>query len=196
MQRTLFHRITIGLGAIAAAVVVAAAAISLPGSGTGSAATPNSVVTADTHRAGQYSSLVLDASGFPVISYSASANDSTASVRVMHCNDANCAGGDEATFTLETDDPSATSLALDSNGFPVVAMDAAPNTLRILHCNDANCAGNDEAVTNPDTDFNFGATLLPSLILDGNGFPVIAYVRTGGALYLMHCNDANCAGGD
>ena len=201
MPRARISHVIGSLSTLAVALVVATTLASLPGATPGGAANTNRITIADSNAldAGKHSSLVLDTNGFPVISYgvtSPPAGSPTRGIRIMHCNDVDCSGGDEATVDIETDVPSHTSLALDTNGFPVVAFDSADNILRVLHCNDANCAGNDESVTTPDNGFVFGADLQMSMQLDGSGFPVIGYQRTNAGLLIMHCNDANCAGGD
>ncbi len=145
---------------------------------------------------GSYASMVLDASGNPVISYRDNTNSD---LKILHCDDPNCAlGGD----SRESPDLTIhnvghfTSLALDGNGHPVVGyFDQSNHDLKILHCNDPNCAGGDESITVPDTDFaGFGT----SLALDSNGNPVVSYEGlSGNRLRILRCNDPNCApGGD
>jgi hypothetical protein len=153
----------------------------------------NSITTPDT-LGGLLTSVALDESGFPVVSYNMGVG-----LRVMHCNDANCAGGDESIEDIEAlPAPSilsfATSLVLDASGFPVVAYyNSAMTDLRVLHCNDVNCAGGDESITSPETTASF----YPSLALDASGFPVVSYHDSGaGDLEILHCNDVDCAGGD
>ncbi len=144
---------------------------------------------------GTYSSLVLDAAGYPVISYYDLASGD---LKVMHCNDANCQGGDESITSPDTDGDVGwnTSLALDVDGNPVVSYrDLTNDDLKVLHCNDPNCAGDDESVTSPDTAGNVGR--YTSLALGADGNPVISYLdNTNGDLKVMRCNDPNCAGGD
>ena len=138
-------------------------------------------------------SIVLDSSGFPVVSYQDFTNTN---LKVLHCNDANCDGGDESIESVDTAGSVGlrSSLSLDSLGFPVVAYSDETNlNLKILHCNDVNCAGLDESITSPDTGGNVGAS--PSLSLDSFDFPVVSYRdNTNTNLKIIHCNDINCDG--
>ena len=89
--------------------------------------------------------------------------------------------------------------------------DRTNGALKILHCNDPNCAGGDESIESPDVGtiavHPANSTLngiTTSLRLDGSGYPVVAYqafvendtLLADAFLKLMHCNDANCAGGN
>ncbi len=144
---------------------------------------------------GQFTSLALDADGYPVVSYWDTDNND---LKVLHCNDPNCAGGDESIESVDTVDDVGlfTSLVLDDRGYPVVSyFDVANFDLKVLHCNDPNCAGGDESIESVDTVGDVGQTT--SLALDASGYPVVSYYDHGNsALKLLHCNDENCAGGD
>jgi hypothetical protein len=119
-------------------------------------------------------------------------------LRVLHCNDPNCVGGDESVTTVDSGDDVGmhSSLVLDAAGNPVVAyLDLTNKDLKILHCNDPDCTGGDESITSPDTTGATGHS--PELLLDNAGNPVVAYLNFAGlGLALLHCNDPNCAGGD
>jgi len=142
---------------------------------------------------GQYTSLVLDSSGYPVISY----YDVTGgNLKVLHCSDANCWGGSPNTPDTGGDVGRYTSLALDGSGKPVVSYyDATNGNLKVLHCDDVNCAGDESGnITSPDTGGDVGQ--YTSLALSG-GKPLVSYYDvTNGNLKVLHCNDANCTGGD
>lgn len=146
-------------------------------------------------RPGEYSSsLVLDADGNPVVSYYDSVDRE---LRLAHCNDPNCTGGDESVQVVApAGDPDGwdTALALDVEGHPVISYyDASLMDVRLVHCNDSNCAGDDESL---QTVHSAGAVSESiSLALDGAGNPMISYFSEG-LLRLARCNDPNCAGDD
>lgn len=155
-----------------------------------------SIVTVDSvGNVGSDTSLQLDSSGFPVVSY----RDATLTdLKVAHCNDANCAGANESIVVVDSDGNVGydSSLQLDGAGFPVVSYrDATNSDLKLVHCNDPNCGGANESIEAVSTDGNVGR--YTSLALDAAGFPVIAHRDVGlRRLEIVHCNDADCAGGD
>ncbi|WKZ83493.1 MAG: cell wall-binding repeat-containing protein [Acidimicrobiia bacterium] len=157
-----------------------------------------SIETVDpsANNVGQFSSLALDSSGFPVVSYY---DATTGDLKLAHCNDANCTGGGESIQTVDSSANNVgqySSLALDSSGFPVVSYyDATTGDLKLAHCNDANCAGGGESIQTVDSSAN-DVGLWTSLVLDASGKPVVAYFdSTTDDLKLVHCDDVNCAPG-
>lgn len=175
--------------------------LSLLALGTALASAGNNLSTPDPDSMALSPSLALDADGNPVISY---ADENAAAVKLLRCNDPDCIGGDESLAILEASDSPRvlwTSLTLDSNGYPIVSYaDLREGHLKVMHCNDMHCSGGDESLTTPVSNTlpaGFG-----SLALDNSGFPVISYVgissfdTTSHKLTILHCNDANCSGGD
>src|SRR4051794_23636313 len=63
-----------------------------------------------TGGAGSWSSLQLDSSGFPVASY---ASQVDGNLRLLHCNDVNCAGGDDS-ISVVASNSLETALRLDA----------------------------------------------------------------------------------
>jgi hypothetical protein len=146
-------------------------------------------------------SLALDSNNNPVMSYSDQEDNE---LRLLHCNDANCAGGDESIQTVGRTRNSGSSLALDRNGNPVVSYREGLFSLQILHCNDVNCAGGDESIQTIDGYSEiYGGH---SMALDSIGNPVVSYFHfeereqdggpwDAGIINVAHCKDANCASG-
>lgn len=157
-------------------------------------ASGNSVTSPDTQgNVGQFASLALDTAGYPVVSYRDSDNED---LKLLHCNDPNCAGGDESITSPDSEGVVGTfsSLVLDAQGFPVVTYRNAPDPdLKLMHCNDANCAGDDESIEFPDTLGAVGS--YTSIELDALGNPVVSYRdSTNHTLRVLHCDDPNCSG--
>lgn len=141
--------------------------------------------------AGLFTSLRLDASGFPVVAYYDADADS---VNLARCHDAIC-----TTSTLTVVDSSShvgfdgISLQLDASGNPVMSYYDVDNTrLKLAHCTNATCTG--VVINEVDNAGNVGQ--YSSMKLDG-GLPVISYYdSTNGDLKLARCQDANCASAD
>lgn len=142
---------------------------------------------------GLFTSLVLDGTGNPVISYRDATNGL---LKVLHCDDPNCEEDESGNIT--TPDTTGNvgeyaSLALDG-GNPVVAyFDVGNNDLKVLRCGDSTCSSGN-TIKSPDTAGVVGRFL--SMVLDGVGNPVISYhqASNGGALKVLHCGDPVCDG--
>lgn len=141
-------------------------------------------------------SMALDSSGNPVVAYAELGN--TLALKVLHCNDPDCAGGDEAIASPYTGlPPTGISLALDGNGNPVVSffdLDGSSNErVNLLHCGNAACTSGNTLTALETLGPPTGMT---ALALDASGNPVIAYDGVGHGVRLVHCNGPNCAGGN
>ncbi|MFC7780343.1 hypothetical protein [Legionella taurinensis] len=142
---------------------------------------------------GQYTSMVLDAQGYPTISYY---DASEQKLKVAHCFTRTCSRFN----SIVTPDAAAsigqyTAVALDSTGKPVVSYyDEANSALKVLHCGNSSCsAGN--TIATPDNTGSVG--LYTSVTLDGNDFPVVSYYDAGnGKLKILHCGNAACTAGN
>ena len=141
---------------------------------------------------GQYTSLALNSSGFPVISYYDATNGW---LRVAVCGDSTC-----TTKTTTTVDSSGfmdvgqyTSLALNSSGFPVISYyDATNRDLKVAVCGDSTCTT--KTTTTVDSTINVGK--YTSLALSSSGFPVISYYDVSFSnLKVAVCGDATCSAG-
>jgi len=158
----------------------------------------NSVVTADSggyDDVGQCSSLALDASGRPVISYP---NNTTGDLKVLHCGNVYCSAGNVIT-SLDTQGEGHwglyTSLALDGSGNPVVAYSefvfGEAQYLGLLHCGNEFCTSGN-VISYPE--LRTASTGSPSLALDSNGNPVVAY-GSDYMTHVLHCGDPYCGAG-
>jgi hypothetical protein len=146
----------------------------------------NAITPVDTTgQNGEYISLVLDASGFPVASY----RDVGQGLNVLHCGDATCTSGN----SIATPDPNPlggthTSVALDASGFPVVSYRGGDGALRLLHCGDPTCTAGNTIATPAGPFSNADST---SVAVDASGLAVIAF-RNANNLSLVRCGDAAC----
>ncbi len=158
------------------------------------AAASNSIVAVDTMgTVGLYTSMVLDASNNPIISYY---NATQAKLKIMHCFDKNCAKFN----AIVTPDAASnvgkyTSITLDTNGNPVVSYyDEAGHALKVLHCGNSSCSTGNTIAT-PDSVNNVGQ--YTSITIDSNNKPVVSYYDvTKGILKILHCGNAACTAGN
>lgn len=147
-----------------------------------------------TGDAGGYSSLAIGSDGNPVISYQDQELGNDRFLKVAHCNDPACAGGDETVSTVAAGNAGFyTSLAIGTDGNPVVSYETS-GSLTVAQCNDPACAGGNEAVSTVD---GFGDNSYTSLTIGTDGNPVMSYFdQTFGELRVARCNDPACEGGN
>jgi len=154
---------------------------------------PDVITSPDTGGdVGQFTSLALDTNGYPVISYYDVTNGD---LKVMRCVNADCSGSQNAqTVDSAGNVGRYTSLALDTNGYPVISYyDATNRTLKVLHCTNTNCSGTQTPRTVDSTSNTVGR--YTSLALDTNGYPVISYWDDANtALKVVRCTNPGCSG--
>jgi hypothetical protein len=148
---------------------------------------------------GEGPSMVLDASGNPVISYLRKSKY----VTVAHCGDSKCLSGNTYNVLDDSLALALTSLALDNEGNPVVAYinELSSDELLVAHCSDPDCQSPPSivAVDTLDAGRLGGPT---GITVDSQDHPVLAYTYSTSLqaktaeLRVLHCGDSNCDSGN
>ncbi len=156
-------------------------------------AAPQIVTVDSAGNVGQYTSLALNASGQPVVSYYDGTN---LDLKLATCT-ADCASASPTWQLVTVDSVGAvglyTSLALNASGQPVVSYyDGTNRDLKLATCT-ANCATASPTWQIVTVDSGGTVGLYTSLALNASGQPVVSYYdQTNGDLKLATCT-ANCA---
>ena len=134
--------------------------------------------------------IAIGTDGLPVVSYiDIQGGDN---LKVLHCDDVSCTSATSTTVDSVSRVDRYTSIAVGSDGLPVVSYwDAGSNRdLKIAHCNDAACSSA-TLVTVDDGD-DVGSWNAIAIGVDS--FPVVSYFDSANsALKVAHCNDLGCA---
>jgi len=150
----------------------------------------NTLTTVDsTGDVGWYTSLAINASGNPVISYY---DISNTDVKMALCGNATCSSGNTLTTVNNTGSVGHyTSLALNSSDLPVIAYkDSSTLALTVSICSNVTCSVS--IVKN--IDIGHGVGQYSSITLNSSGNPVISYYDSlNGDLKLAVCGDALCS---
>lgn len=123
--------------------------------------------------AGSFAKVAIGADDLPVISYY---NHSDGDLKMAHCNDPACAGGDESITTVDTDGlvGAFTALAFSEDGLPVVAYyDLTLGQVKLVQCRDHACTGFETPTVVADEDEILKSFL--AMTISPEGTPVIAF---------------------
>ena len=143
-------------------------------------------------------SIVLDSSGYPVISYIDNTNKD---LKLIHCGNVNCTSGNVITTvdgcsgcSVNGDIDKHSTMVLNSSGYPVIAYNDTTNSdLRLVVCDNQYCNGTNtyKVVDNGGGTNDVGSYAF--LRLAANDRPVITYFdATGDDLEFAYCNNATC----
>ncbi len=140
-----------------------------------------------------YVDAALGSDGLPVI---ASYSITSYQLLVTHCNDSACQSVTntlvEAIGAAGTTDHF-TSIAIGTDGFPVIAYRTSSNELKVAKCSTVDCSGSTtkSVISPPSTNIGY----YNSMALGSDGYPVIAYYDTGvdNELEVAHCTNPSCS---
>lgn len=138
--------------------------------------------------------LALDAADRPHIAFDDVGSDA---LLYLACNDAACAGGDEAVQTVEDSGENLANtitLVLGADGLPLIThFNITGQSLRVVKCDDIRCAPGGETFTELAGAGAASAGSGASVTLAADGFPLVAFSDSSGML-VAKCNDHACSG--
>ena len=154
-----------------------------------------------TDDVGLHTSIAIGTDGYPVISYYA--GSSFWDLRVAKCNDPACAGSNVTITTLDSTDAVGlyTSLAIGTDGYPVIAYQDNTNTaLKFVHCTNASCSSYETPYTIDDPGSQSLSGAFTSIAIGIDSKPIISYYtgnttpRLKVAKYTGSWTETTCSG--
>ena len=157
---------------------------------------PTTVDGAATY--GGYSSIAVGTDGFPVVSYYDTINSE---LKVAECTNVSCSSSDTPTIVDVdgVDDVGRyTSLAIGTDGFPVVSYyDYSNQRVKVAHCTNVSCSSFDTPTIVASSVPDDGAGQRTSIAIGVDGHPVVSYRDvTNGDLDVVHCGNSSCSSGN
>jgi len=153
--------------------------------------THDTPTTLDADNFGYFTSIAIGTDGFPVISYFSSTNGGV--LKLVHCTNTSCSThGTPRTLDSKGDVGAFTSIAIGTDGFPVISYQNATNVdLKLVHCTSVSCSTHDTPAT---LDSIGSVGYYTSIAIGKDGFPVISYQSgANGDLKIVHCTSASCS---
>jgi hypothetical protein len=136
-------------------------------------------------------SIAIGSDGFPVISYH-DADTTSGYLKFIKCNDISCSSKSYAQLdgAFGTDSGPYNSIAIGSDGFPVISYQNETYDLSFIKCKNIDCS----SFTSSDLDTTGTVGLYTSIAIGSDGFPVISYVDyTNADIKFAKCNDISCS---
>ena len=135
---------------------------------------------------GKSVSMVIDQSGYPVISYFDSTNGD---LKLALCSNSSCTSKAIITVDSAGNVGGYPSLALDSNDNPVISYaDASNDKLKVVICGNATCtSGNIYR-----SFYTTGGVTSSFIALTSGNIPIISYSDGSGLLNLLVCGESTC----
>ncbi|KKQ76399.1 MAG: hypothetical protein US99_C0073G0001, partial [Candidatus Daviesbacteria bacterium GW2011_GWF2_38_6] len=154
-----------------------------------------STVLASGNNYNQETSVVIGTDGLPLVGYLINTGGS-GSVTIVKCGNASCSAGNTSTVVFSTEaapGPDYVSIAIGTNGNPVVAYSRSSSTTRLISCGNASCSAG-----NIDTSIGSGNDRPPiKAVIGTDGFPLIPFVNASDATFhVVHCGNAGCTSGN
>jgi prepilin-type N-terminal cleavage/methylation domain-containing protein len=151
----------------------------------------NELTVGDTSsNVGQYSSIKVPPDGLPVVSYY---DSGTRDLKILKCGNSSCSSGNTITVVDSAGSTGQyTSIAIGSDGFPVVAYyDSTNADLKILKCGNSSCSSGN-IITVVDAAGNVGQHT--SIAVPPDGLPVVAYYDVASTdLKILKCGNSSCS---
>lgn len=147
---------------------------------------------------GVYNSIGIGGDGYPVVSH---INNTTKDLKVLHCGNIDCSSGNTSTSVDTTVNANGTSLAIGSDGFPVIAYSGLDYIMYVAKCGNAACSsGNTLTAVDSTVTQNLYA---PSIAIGADTYPVISYAKLVSVspyilveFYILHCGNTSCSSGN